>query len=80
MRKEDVLEKNNGHLKERQTYNDFIDMFIELKKQYPNLNVEQFVEQLAEALPEARAIILLEEAREKGVPVDRNLIFPESNK
>lgn len=80
MTKEANSEKNNGHLKDRQTYDDFIDMFIELKKQYPNLNVEQFIEQLAKALPEARAIILLEEAKEKGVPIDRNLVFPEPNK
>ena len=80
MTKEDNLEKSNDRLKERQNYNNFIDMFVELKNQYPNLNVEEFIEQLAVALPEARAIILVEEARKKGVPVDRSLIFPESKK
>jgi hypothetical protein len=74
MTKENNQVKNNNRSKERQAYDNFINMFVELKEQYPNLSVVQFIEQLATALTEANAIILLQEAKKKGIPVDTNFI------
>lgn len=65
IKKEAFSDEMHANQEERQIYDEGITMFLEiinqLKKQYPNVAVENLVTQLARAFSETQAIILLRE-------------------
>jgi len=67
MIKKEGLGGRSTNREERVIYNEgvdeFLNMFVDLMEKHPNIAVENLVTQLAEALTEAKSIMLLREIK-----------------